>query len=153
MGEVHISDEQLRTNSSNPNVGKQGNTRSKNNWNGGYHNGVDIAAPKGTKLVAPISGTVRTNSEKNIPKGGNVLFITRTEGDKTTVVGLAHLDSVNVKTGDVVQEGDDIGTSGTTGNASGLPKDEQHVHMTVRVNGKITDPQKHFEENPSRIAE
>ena len=146
-----ITDDQLRTNSFNPNVGKQGYTRSSNNWNGGYHNGVDIKAPKGSGLVAPISGTVTTISAENNPKGGNVIFITRVENGVTTTVGLAHLDSIKVENGSKISEGDFIGTAGTTGNAEGMPKSEEHVHMSVRVDGKIVDPQKHFDENPSQL--
>ncbi|MGM0562955.1 MAG: RHS repeat-associated core domain-containing protein [Pseudomonadota bacterium] len=149
--ESGIHDSQLRTNKYNPDVGKQGYTRSSNNWNNGFHNGVDIRASVGTKLFAPISGVVRTISQRDNPKGGNVVFITRKDNGIMTMVGMAHLDSIAVNNGEIVGEGDLVGRAGTTGNASGMPKNEEHVHMSVRVNSVIVDPQEHFEKNPSRI--
>ncbi|MDH5570970.1 MAG: peptidoglycan DD-metalloendopeptidase family protein [Gammaproteobacteria bacterium] len=147
-GTNYITDAQLRTNASNLNVGKQGFTRTSNNWNKGFHNGVDIAASKGTPLVAPISGKVSTVDEENNPKGGNVIYITDKRGSTKVKIGMAHLGSISVKNGAFINEGDAIGTSGATGNASGLPKAEEHVHLSVRLNGKIVDPQKHFQNNP-----
>lgn len=144
-----ISDSQLRTNATNSSIGKYGNTRDKNNWNKGDHNGVDVAAAKGSKLVAPIGGTVTTISADKNPKGGNAIFVEKVVNGKTIKIGLAHLDSISATNNSTVAEGDEIGTSGTTGNAEGLPEDEQHVHVTVRVNGKLVDPQTHFAENPS----
>lgn len=141
-GSSLILDSDLRTNSFNPNVGKYGNTRSSNNWNRGFHNGVDIKASNGTTLVAPISGNVTTG---NNSKGGNVVFITqKTSSGDVVKVGMAHLESVSVQNGSTVTEGDTIGAAGSTGNASGMPASEEHVHMTVRVNGSTVNPQTHF---------
>ena len=147
-GRNFIKDSQLRTNSSNPRVGKQGYTRTSNNWNKGFHNGVDISASKGTPLVAPISGKVTT---QNNPKGGNVIFITGVNDNGDIVkVGMAHLDSISVKNGSTINEGSTVGTSGNTGNALGMSKSEEHVHLSVRVNGNIVNPQKHFFNNPKK---
>jgi murein DD-endopeptidase MepM/ murein hydrolase activator NlpD len=55
------------------------------------------------------------------------------------------LDNPTVHEGQEVKEGDEIGTSGTTGNAAGLPKEEEHVHFVVRVNGKEKDPEEFME--------
>jgi len=148
-GKSGISDSQLRTNSTNASIGKYGNTRDESNWNKGNHNGVDIAAAKGTKLVAPIGGTVTTVSADKNPKGGNAIFIEKVENGKTIKIGMAHLDSISATNNSTVTEGEEVGTSGTTGNADGLPQDEQHVHLSVRVNGETVDPQTHFAENPS----
>ena len=150
-GKSGISNDELRTNKSNPNVGKFGNSRSSSNWNKGYHNGVDIAAAKGTPLVAPISGKVTTLDASTNDKGGNVVYISAKVNGEVVTIGMAHLDTKSVKTGDVVKEGDPIGTSGVTGNAKGNPIAEAHVHMSVKINGVETDPQKHFEKNPSKV--
>jgi RHS repeat-associated protein len=152
-GKSGISDSQLRTNSTNASIGKYGNTRDESNWNKGNHNGVDIAAAKGTKLVAPIGGTVTTVSADKNPKGGNAIFIEKVENGKTIKIGMAHLDSISATNNSTVTEGEEVGTSGTTGNADGLPQDEQHVHLSVRVNGETVDPQTHFAENPSSTEE
>lgn len=59
------------------------------------------------------------------------------------------MSEVSVKTGDKISEGQSIGLSGATGNARGLPANEQHTHIQVKINGERVDPQKHFNENPS----
>lgn len=145
----YITNAQLRTNRSNPNVGKFGMSRSSGNWNGGFHNGVDIAAHVGTSLVAPISGAVSVTSAGLNPRGGNVVWITKSENGHTVKIGMAHLSSFSVGNGEQVQEGQQIAASGDTGNANGLPADEQHVHLTVRVDGRFTDPQGWFQQHPS----
>jgi RHS repeat-associated protein len=145
-GESFIEDGQIRINSSNPRIGFYGQTRSKNNWKGGEHTGVDISARSGTALVAPIGGTVIVL--KNNPKGGNVIFIEKKEGGHTVRIGMAHMTAITVKDGDTVKEGQAVGTSGTTGNAHGLPAAEEHVHLSVKVDGEYTDPQTHFLAHP-----
>jgi len=149
-GQSFIKDSELRTNTTNPDVGKHGPTRTDSSGNTKQHHGVDIAAPNGTPLVSPISGTVQTLTGS--PKGGNVVWVEGTgtgqnAGDKVKI-GLAHLDSLTVKSGDVVKAGDQLGTAGSTGNASGMAKSEEHVHLSVRVNGNLVDPQTHFKNNP-----
>jgi murein DD-endopeptidase MepM/ murein hydrolase activator NlpD len=47
----------------------------------------------------------------------------------------AHLSSFNVGTGDSVQQGDIVGSSGCTGSCYG-----DHLHFETRVNGAPTDP-------------
>jgi murein DD-endopeptidase MepM/ murein hydrolase activator NlpD len=141
-----IDDADVRTNASNPNVGKYGMTR-----NGGTkeHKGTDVAATKGTALTAPISGTVvATTSAANNLDGGNAVWVEGTVGSDTVKMGMAHLDSLNVATGDSVTEGaTQLGTTGDTGNARGLPVAEQHVHLSVTVNGARVDPQQYFRDN------
>ena len=107
FGQNYIQDQQLRTNQTNPDVGKFGPTRTDSSGNPKDHQGVDIAAPNGTPIVAPISGTVQTVTGSKL--GGNVVWVTGTgsgqnAGD-TVKIGIAHLDTLNVKTGDVVKEG------------------------------------------------
>ena len=147
-GRGGISTQELRWNKHNPNVGKYGKSRDESNWRGGEHNGVDIFAPKGTPLFAPISGTVSTLTDH--PKGGNVVFIDTIRDGKTVRIGMAHLDTMSVKDGDKVIEGKTVvGTSGTTGNAQGMPVNEEHVHLTVRIDGELQEPQLHFKLYPT----
>ncbi len=148
-GKSGIADSEVRTNSTNPNVGKFGDTRSSSNWNKGNHSGTDIAAAKGTALVAPISGTVTVITADKNKKGGNTLFIEKNVNGKSVKIGMSHLDSISVADKSKVTEGQSVGTSGTTGNAEGLPKDEEHVHVSVKIDGVAVDPQKHFNDNPS----
>ena len=46
-----------------------------------------------------------------------------------------HLDSMNVKVGDMVKSGDKVGLSGSTGLATG-----PHLHWEVRLNGEAVNP-------------
>lgn len=48
----------------------------------------------------------------------------------------------------LLKRGDLLGTAGSTGNAAGMPASEEHVHLSVRVNGQLVDPQTHFQNNP-----
>jgi murein DD-endopeptidase MepM/ murein hydrolase activator NlpD len=143
-GESRILDRDLRTNASNPNVGKFGFTRSATNWNKGFHGGVDLKAPVGTDLKAPISGVVTATKDFDGSKEGNMVTISGSGDDKNVSVSMMHLSGMSVKSGDKISEGQVIGKSGDSGNAKGLPGAEAHVHMSVKVEGKTVDPQAHF---------
>jgi len=53
----------------------------------------------------------------------------------------AHLSSfADFAIGDDVNEGEEIGVAGQTGNASRLPVSEAHVHFGVQVNGQNVNP-------------
>lgn len=96
------------------------------------HGGVDIAAPKGTPIVAQAAG--RVISAQNEGNSGKVVRIDYGGG---VVVSYAHMDGFDVKPGAIVKPGAQLGRVGSTGNSTG-----PHVHMTVRVNGERVDPQK-----------
>ena len=82
------------------------------------HNGLDYGLPTGTQVIAPHSGKVIEAT--NDPNGyGNYLKI---ENDKEGSV-LAHLQSFQVKVGDIVSEGQPVGFSNNTGNSTG-----PHLH-------------------------
>ncbi|MEX0931375.1 MAG: peptidoglycan DD-metalloendopeptidase family protein [Candidatus Paceibacterota bacterium] len=92
-----------------------------------YHPGVDLAAPIGTKLSAPLSGVVsgtgNTDAKKGCYSWGKWILITHPNGLSTLY---AHLSSINVKTGETVSTGDTIGYTGNTGFSTG-----PHLHFTV----------------------
>lgn len=143
-GESRILDRDLRTNASNPDVGKFGFTRSAANWNKGFHGGVDLRAPVGTDLKASISGVVTATKDFEGSKEGNMVTISGSGDNKGVSVSMMHLSGMSVKSGDKISEGQVIGKSGDSGNAKGLPGAEAHVHMSVKVEGKTVDPQAHF---------
>ena len=57
--------------------------------------------------------------------------------DRTVYFKYAHLDQINVVNGQEIQEGEVFGLSGTTGNASGLPENRQHVHIEASTTSKF----------------
>ena len=69
---------------------------------------------------------------------GNYVIIKSTLEDGSTVFfKYAHLDEINVEEGQELNEGDVFGKAGTTGNASGLPEDRQHVHIEASTTEKF----------------
>jgi murein DD-endopeptidase MepM/ murein hydrolase activator NlpD len=98
---------------------------------GGHHDGIDIAAAKGTSVQAAADGTVLYAGDE--VKGYGNLIIIRHKGNIITVY--AHNDRNLVTEGTEVKAGENIGTVGKTGNAA-----KSHLHFEVRVNEKPTDP-------------
>lgn len=97
-----------------------------------HHDGIDIAAPNGTKVVSPSAGTVigaefRTGF-------GNLVTIDHGNG---MVTRYAQLDKFSVKVGDHVSKGMKIGEVGATGKYATGP----HLHFEILQNGEHVDPQ------------
>lgn len=96
-----------------------------------FHNGIDIAAAKGTKIINPADGIVKDVYSN--AQGGNQVIIEHTKGITT---GYAHLNTVAVIKGQRIVEGEIIGTVGTTGITTG-----PHLHFTVtNTSGMKIDP-------------
>ena len=91
---------------------------------GRTHEGVDLLSPRGTPLVAVVSGTVLM---KQTSLGGNSIWLTGNDG---TRYFYAHLSSFNGGSRSVSQ-GDVIGYVGATGNANGT----NHLHFEVHPGG------------------
>lgn len=98
------------------------------------HEGIDFTAPRGTPVYATGNGEITfTKDNSTLETGyGNYIEIDHGFGYKTKY---AHLDGLNVKTGDVVKRGQVIGYVGSTG-GSVAP----HVHYEVIKDGKKIDP-------------
>ena len=95
-----------------------------------YHEGVDIPVREGTDIVAVESGKVK--SARTSPSYGNVIEIDHGNGRTTTY---AHLKSMQVAVGDMVEKGQKIGLSGNTGQSTGA-----HLHFEERENGMAKRP-------------
>ncbi len=95
------------------------------------HTGVDIATAMGTPVRAAADGKV-INLQQLQYGYGWYLVIDHGNGIKSLY---AHLSGFNVKVGDTVKRGQQVGAVGTTGKATG-----PHLHFEVRVNDKLVNP-------------
>ncbi|MEO5509234.1 MAG: M23 family metallopeptidase, partial [Longimicrobiales bacterium] len=101
------------------------------------HLGIDIAAPRGTPVVAVSEGTIESVGYERL--GGRIVWL-RERGSARRHY-FAHLQTISVARGQKVDAGDVIGTVGTTGNAAGTPP---HLHYAVRLANDILDPMSLF---------
>jgi len=99
-----------------------------------FHNGIDIAVPVGTPVLAPENG--RITEVWDHLKGGVCLAMVSSSG---TRYGFAHLSRRLRKINERVIEGEEIALSGTTGASTG-----PHLHFTVKKGGQWQDPDKYF---------
>lgn len=95
-----------------------------------FHGGVDLAAHSGTPVKAARSGrVVRAGWWGSY---GNAVAIEHIDGSETRY---AHLNSVTVRAGQTVRQGDLVGTVGSTGASTG-----PHLHFEIRLAGLAVDP-------------
>ena len=87
------------------------------------HYGIDIAAKKGTMIISSGSGTV-TMAEDDLYYTGGTIIMDHGHGISTIY---SHLENVLVSVGDKINQGDLIGTVGSTGRSTG-------PHLDFRVN-------------------
>ncbi len=87
------------------------------------HYGIDIAAKKGTKIKASGSGIV-TMAENDLYYTGGTIIMDHGHGISTIY---SHLEKVLVNVGDKINQGNIIGTVGSTGRSTG-------PHLDFRVN-------------------
>ncbi len=99
-----------------------------------FHQGLDLVAPLGTKVVAPADGIVTRTG----PSGGfgNSVFISHGYG---IITRFGHLATFNVKVGQRVKRGDVIATVGSTGRSTG-----PHLHYELLVHQRNVDPIKYI---------
>lgn len=97
---------------------------------GRIHEGVDIMAPRGTKVFSATEGLIADLRNNNL--GGKVIWIVGPGGSWHYY---AHLDGHKrgLRVGDYVKKGDLIGYVGNTGNAR---KTAPHLHYGLYLGGK-----------------
>ncbi|GAC1458995.1 MAG: hypothetical protein NVS1B1_10870 [Candidatus Limnocylindrales bacterium] len=105
---------------------------------GGFHNGLDLAAPLYTPVLAAADGVVVTVGHPYLASGDTAEVVIIAHGrDFTTLYG--HLDDLvklpPVTLGQTVKAGDVIGYVGMSGRTSG-----PHLHFMAILNGKPLDP-------------
>jgi murein DD-endopeptidase MepM/ murein hydrolase activator NlpD len=95
------------------------------------HSGLDIAAPIGTPVLAPLAGTVIETGEYFF--NGNTVFLDHGQG---LISMFNHLSRILVRPGVRVETGQKIGEVGMTGRVTG-----PHLHWTVSLNNSRVDPE------------
>jgi murein DD-endopeptidase MepM/ murein hydrolase activator NlpD len=107
-----------------------GSQRVFNNKTSSPHQGLDFRVPSGTPVVAMNSGTVLL--ARPLYYEGNFVVLDHGQGLLTLYL---HLSAIEVKEGDHVDRGQEVGLSGGTGRATG-----PHLHVAVRWQGTYLDP-------------
>ena len=95
------------------------------------HTGTDIAAVMGTKIKSATDGQVVLVSEE----GDYGKHIKIQIGEVSIIY--AHCNSLYVKEGDQIKQGQEIAEVGSTGNSTG-----PHLHFEIRISERTVDPQK-----------
>jgi len=106
---------------------------------GHIHKGIDVIVSPGQKIFAPISGTIRKLWV--YPNSNQMRGVEISGGD--TGIKIFYLDSV-LATGDKVKSGDYIGIAQDVAAYHHSPDMTPHVHVEVRKNGKLLDPEVYF---------
>jgi murein DD-endopeptidase MepM/ murein hydrolase activator NlpD len=102
---------------------------------GARNDGVDLAVEPGAAIQAAAAGQV-VYAGSGVNGIGNLLLIQHPGG---WVTAYAHSDTVLVREGDLVRQGQPIATVGSTGNAGG-----PQVHVELRKGKEPVDPSLHL---------
>ena len=94
------------------------------------HSGMDIAAPTGTPVAAPLAATVIDTGDYFF--NGNTVWLDHGAG---LLSMLCHLSTVDVQRGDQLRPGEHVGKVGATGRVTG-----PHLHWGVMLNRTMVDP-------------
>lgn len=94
------------------------------------HYGIDIAAPKGTRVVAPAAGVV-TLVHRDMYFSGGTMIVDHGHGLSSAFL---HLSRILVKKGQRVKQGQAIATVGSTGRSTG-----PHLDWRINLFGRRLD--------------
>lgn len=95
-----------------------------------FHNGLDMAAPYGSSILAAYDGDVVAASYSS--SMGNYIMIDHGDGLYTIYM---HASALYVSKGQTVTKGQTIAAVGSTGRSTG-----NHLHFGVRLNGNYVSP-------------
>ncbi|QGU31863.1 M23 family metallopeptidase [Thermochromatium tepidum] len=105
-----------------------------------FHEGVDFVAKRGSPVLAVADGIVVLSGWRT--GYGNLVDIQHRDG---LVTRYAHNSTNLVREGDLVRQGQQIATVGSTGTATG-----PHVHFELRRNGYPIDPMPYLRSQPAQ---
>ena len=95
-----------------------------------FHNGIDLAAPNGSPILAAYDGEVVAAAYSS--SMGNYVMIDH--GDSLYTIYM-HASALYVSKGELVTKGQQIAAVGSTGRSTG-----PHLHFGVRKNGGYVSP-------------
>jgi murein DD-endopeptidase MepM/ murein hydrolase activator NlpD len=95
-----------------------------------FHDGIDIAVPVGTPILAPKDGEVVAVGFNN--GYGNFVSMAHENG---YVTFFAHLSRSVAAVGDALAQGEQLAYSGNTGQSTG-----PHLHFSIFQDGQFVDP-------------
>ncbi len=101
-----------------------------------FHDGTDFGAPCGSPIVSAAAGVVISRAFH--AAYGNRLVVDHGFVDAIgarMVTSYNHAEEYGVRVGDLVSQGQRLGSIGTTGWSTGC-----HLHFSVWVNGELVDP-------------
>jgi murein DD-endopeptidase MepM/ murein hydrolase activator NlpD len=114
------------------------------NYPGAKHPGTDWGLPAGTPLVANQAGVVTVYDRDPSIKTGRGKEVVITNGSYITKT--CHMSRIDVKSGQIVKEGDPLGLSGSTGFSTG-----PHLHNELLINFAYARLQDHLTEEESKM--
>jgi murein DD-endopeptidase MepM/ murein hydrolase activator NlpD len=104
---------------------------------GGFHNGLDVAAPLRTPVVATLAGQVVAAGKPYLAYGDTATMVILAHGSAFSTL-YVHLDDsapLPVTVGQRVKAGDVVGYVGLTGWTTG-----PHIHFMTVTDGRAVDP-------------
>lgn len=99
-----------------------------------FHNGIDMAAPGGSAILAAYDGKV-VAADYNSSMGNYIMI---DHGDSLYTVYM-HASALYVSKGTEVSKGQQIAAVGSTGRSTG-----NHLHFSVRLNGSYVNPRSYL---------
>ncbi|MFT4516983.1 MAG: murein DD-endopeptidase MepM/ murein hydrolase activator NlpD [Gammaproteobacteria bacterium] len=112
-------------------TGRFGTKRFYNGKEGSFHNGLDVAAERGSPIISPSKGKVILTG--NYYYNGKFILLDHGKGLKSIFI---HLDEILVKKGQIMSKGDLIGKMGNTGKSAG-----PHLHWSLLLSKTYVDPE------------
>ena len=102
---------------------------------GRMHNGIDLAAPVGTKIYAADGGIVTYSGWQN-----GYGYVVKIDHGGLYETVYAHCSRLIVSAGEKVYQGQNIALVGSTGNSTG-----PHLHFEIYYNGAVKNPEKYLD--------
>lgn len=99
------------------------------------HKGIDLAAARGSRILACREGLVKLAAKGN-PVYGNYVVLKHPNGMESLY---AHMDLISVEKNQKVTTGQTLGTVGTTGLSTG-----PHLHFEISQNGSPLNPENYL---------